>query len=101
MYLVREVFIAKPGHAGEFAELMKKEMTSDPKFKGYVLLDMVTNYNKIVCEYEIESLAAWESMMMKYRKEAKDKQSEEKKDNKPPKYTELYLTGKREIYKIL
>jgi len=96
MYLVREVFIAKPGHAGEFAEISKKEMANFPGFKGYVLLDMVTDYNKIVVEYEIESLDAFEKMMTSYKKD----QAKAKK-KKPSKYTELYQTGKREIYKIL
>lgn len=96
MYIVREVFIAKPGHAGELAQMMKKEMDSGKGFKGHVLLDMVTEYNKIVVEYEIESLAAFEKIMTDYKKEqAKTKSA------KPPKYTELYQRGKREIYRIV
>ncbi|MBI2498843.1 hypothetical protein HYV88_01215 [Candidatus Woesearchaeota archaeon] len=95
-YLVREVFIAKPGHAGEFAQMMKKEMDNWKGFKGHVLLDMVTNYNKIVVEYEISSLAEFEKMMVDFKKtQAKVK------SKRPPKYTELYQTGKREIYRIL
>lgn len=97
MYIVRETFIAKPGHAGELAQLMKEEMKHWKGFKGYVLLDMVTDYNKIVVEYEINSLAEFEKMMMDYKKE----QARTKKNNKPPKYTELYQTGKREIYRIV
>ena len=95
-YLVREIFIAKPGHAGELAKMMKEEMKKWPNFKGYILLDMVTNYNKIVIEYEISSLAEFEKMMDDFKKE----QGKEKSNN-PPKYTELYQTGKREIYRIL
>ena len=68
MYIVRETFIAKPGHTGEFAQLMKSDMASWDDFKGHVLLDMVTDYNKIVVEYEIESLAAFEKMMTNMKK---------------------------------
>lgn len=97
MYIVRETFIAKPGHAGEFAKLMKKEMGEWKGFKGYVLLDFVTNYNKIEIEYEISSMAEFESMMTDYKKE----QTKSKKDDKPPAYTQLYETGKREIFKVV
>lgn len=97
MYIVRETFIAKPGHAGELAKLMKKEMESWKKFRGQVLLDMVTDYNTIVVEYEIKNLAEFEKMMTAHKKS----QSKTKKSNKPPKYTELYQTGKREIFRIV
>ena len=97
MYIVRETFTAKPGQAGELAQLMKKEMANWPGFKGHILLDFVTNYNQIVVEYEIESLAAFEKMMAGHKKE----QAKTKKTNRPPKYTELYQTGKREIFKIV
>ena len=96
MYIVRETFIAKPGHAGELARLMKKEMASWKDFKGQVLLDFITDYNKIVVEYEIKSLADFEKMMGDFKKtQAKTK------TKKPPKYTELYQRGKREIYRIV
>jgi hypothetical protein len=95
-YLIREVFIAKPGHAGELAQMMKKEMDNWKDFEGHVLLDMVTSYNKIVIEYKINSLAEFEKMMTDHKKaQAKSKSKQ------PPKYTQLYLTGKREIYRIL
>ena len=99
MYIVRETFTAKPGHAGELAQMMKKEMASWEGFKGHVLLDMVTDYNQIVVEYEINSLSDFEKMMMK-EKEAQKKKSGDGKTT-PPKYTELYQTGKREIFRIV
>lgn len=97
MYIIRETFIAKPGHAGELAQLMKDEMGQWQGFDGYVLLDMVTDYNTIVIEYKVKSLADFEAMMSDHKKE----QSKTKKKNKAPKYTELYLTGKREIFRIV
>ncbi len=69
MYLIREVYIAKPGHAGEFAELMKAEMASWKDFKGHVLLDFATEYNKIVVQYEIDSLANFENMFLEHWKQ--------------------------------
>lgn len=100
MYIVRETFIAKPGHAGALADLMKSEMASDPNFKGRIMLDMVTDYNKIVMEYEINSLADFDKIMSDYKKaQAKEKKTKKKKTG--PDYKEMYLTGKREIYRIV
>lgn len=97
MYIVRETFIARPGHAGELADLMKKDMESWDGFKGKILLDMVTDYNTIVIEYEIGSLVEFENMMSDFKKQ----QTKEKKNTKPPKYTELYQTGRREIFRVV
>src|SRR4051812_25732029 len=96
MIIIRETFIAKPGHAGEFARLMKEEMKQWKEFKGYVLLDMVTDYNTIVVEYEMESLADFEKMMVSHKKD-----QDKMKDKNPPPYTQLYQTGKREIFKVV
>lgn len=97
MYLIRETFIAKPGYAGKLAKMMKEEMAKMPGFKGYVMIDAVTDYNKIVVEAELESLAKFEQDMMAYEKE------KAKKDPSapPPEYTQYYLKGKREIFKVL
>ncbi len=96
MFIVRETFTAKPGHAGELAKMMSAEMKKIPGFKGHILLDFVTDYNKIVCEYEIASMAEFEKSMVDYKKD-----QAKQKSKKPPKYTEMYLTGKREIFKIV
>lgn len=98
MYIVTETYIAKPGYAGKLAAMMKEEMAKDKSFKGKVMLDLVTNYNKIVVEYELESLAEFEKGMAEYQLK---KQQLKKKNSKPPEYTQYYLTGKREIYRIL
>ena len=97
MFIVRETFTAKPGHAGPLAQMMKKEMANWPDFKGHVLLDFVADYNQIVIEYEIASLADFEKMMADFKKG----QAKSTKKKKPPAYTELYQTGKREIFQIV
>ena len=95
-YIIRETFIAKPGYAGELARLTSDEMKKWKGFKGKVLLDFVTDYNTIVVEYEMESLAEFEKMMDGHKKE-----QNKAKNKKPPHYTTLYQTGKREIFKIV
>ena len=97
MYIVRETFIAKPGHAGKFARMMKEEMDKWKDFKGYVMLDAVTDYNKIVVEYELASLTDFENEMKKM-----DAEKAKKDDNAPPpEYTQYYLKGKREIFRVM
>lgn len=96
MFIIRETFIAKPGHAGEFAKLMKAEMAGWEDFKGYVMLDVATNYNTIVVEYEMPNLSDFENMLTSHKKE-----QAKVKTIKPPAYTQLYDTGKREIFRIV
>lgn len=99
MLLVREVFIAKPGHAGELSKMMKENMKGMPAMmNAKVMLDSVTDYNKIVVEYEIESLTAFDQMM---NQEKAKQQSKKPAKTSGPKYTDLYLTGKREIFRII
>ncbi len=96
MYIVRETYIAKPGYAGKLAKMMKDEMAKWQGFKGYIMLDVVTDYNKIVIEYELNSLADFEKDM-----QAMQKQKEEKPSDTPPEYTQYYLKGRREIFRVL
>jgi hypothetical protein len=99
MLLVREVFIAKPGSAGALANMMKENMKGMPGFmNAKVMLDSVTDYNKIVIEYEVESLTAFEEMG---KKEKELRAAKKPAKTKGPKYTDLYLTGKREIFRII
>lgn len=94
MLVYREIFVAKPGQASKLAKLMKEVMTADPNFKGRVMTDMIGNYNTVVVEGEVESLAAWEKSMQEMM-------------NMPPEiaekmknYTDMYQTGRREIWRI-
>ncbi len=94
MIKVREVFTTKPGMASKFAKMMKEVMVMPGKVE--VMTDLVGNYNTVVIEHEMASLADFEKMMAQHGKEmkAEDKQ-------KMAGYTDMYLTGRREIYRIL
>src|SRR3990167_3158291 len=98
MFIVREVLIAKPGSAGKLAKLMKESMKLMPSThkKSTVMLDFVTDFNKIVVEHETESLAEFEKEMNDYKKNPDPRMVEMMKG-----YTDLYLTGYREIYKVV
>ena len=96
MYLIRNVFIAKPGSAGKLAKLMKEvaQAMNDPSAKVY--LDFVTDFNKIVMEHQVPSLGDYEKNMDEFKKKTSPELAEKMKN-----YTELYQTGYREIYKIV
>jgi hypothetical protein len=94
MLIVRETFVAKPGQASKLAKLMKEMFEADPNFKGRVMTDMVGNYNTVVAESEVESLAEWEKYM-----ENMPEMSDDLKE-KMKNYTDMYLTGKREIWRV-
>jgi hypothetical protein len=92
MIIVREVFTAKPGNASKLAKMFRKVMP-----EARVMTDLIGRYNTVVMEWEAESLSAFEQKMEEYKsgKMSKD-QAEEMKH-----YTEMYLTGKREIYQVV
>jgi hypothetical protein len=96
MYLIREIFTAKPGNASKLAKLMKKM----PGPKGRIMTDMVGPYNTVVAEFEVKSLAEWEKEMEGYKSgkgmEGVDPELAKEMSN----YTEMYLTGRREIFQI-
>ena len=93
MLVIREIFVAKPGMASKLAKQFK-EMTADmPGQKTRVMTDMVGNYNTVIMEMEIESLAAFEKEMEKYSKAPKQ-------EKEMASHTEMYLTGKREIFRL-
>jgi len=95
MFIVREVMIAKPGSAGKLAKMMK-EMSEMWGGKTKVMLDFVTDFNKIVFEHEVESLADFEKEMDEWKKNASPEMKEKMKG-----YTDLYQSGKREIYRVV
>lgn len=93
MIVVREVFICKPGMASKLAKMWKEEM---PKMK--IMTDLVGGYNTVVAETEYEDLSGWEADMKKYMDESSKAISGKKAVG--PNYTDMYLEGRREIYRI-
>lgn len=96
MYIVREIFTAKPGQAGKLAKMFKK--MNMPRAR--VMTDMVGPYNTVVTEIEVESLAEWEQQMKDYKAGKPDPNMTPELEKEMKNYTEMYLTGRREIYQI-
>lgn len=99
MLIIREVLTAKPGQASKLAKLCKKVFGGDPTAR--VMTDMVGNYNTVVIETQVNNLAEFEKQMEEYKSGKPDPKMDPKVAEEMSKYTEMYLTGRREIFQIL
>jgi hypothetical protein len=99
MLVIREVFIAKPGQASKLAKLFKRGFPADPNTR--VMTDLVGDYNTVVIEMQVETLAEFERQMEEYKSGKPDPKMDPKVAEEMSKYTEMYLTGRREVFQIL
>ena len=94
MIVVRNCFIAKPGNASKLAAMLK-EAASVAKFSKYrVLTDITGDFNRVVLEYEAANVSEFEAKM-------KDYYTNENFREKMKGYTDLWITGSREILQIV
>ena len=93
MLIIRNSFTAKPGHAGKLIAQMKEVAAAGGLKNLRVLTDVTGDFNQVVMEHEVDSLAEFEALLQRYMS---DPQVREKSKG----YTELWLTGKREIFRI-
>ena len=93
MIVVRNCFVAKPGQASTLAALFKEAAATARIPKHRVLTDLTGGFNRVVLEYEAENLGAFEERMREYstNQEFRDKMKG---------FTDLYITGTREILQI-
>ena len=98
MILVHDIFVCKPGNASKLAKLFKEIMTmhTNPELVN-ILTDMTGQYNRVIMVSQYDSLAAYEEAFKKYMNPTPEMQEAMKKMDG---YTDLYLSGSREIYKI-
>lgn len=94
MIVVRNTFIAKPGSASKLAKLFKDAASAVKIAKFRVMTDMIGDFNTVVLEFEGETMQDFEAQMHQY--ESDPTYREQLKG-----YTDLYLTGKREIFKVV
>lgn len=94
MLIVRNSFIAKPGQAGRLAAQLK-EMASAGNLRNVrVMTDVIGDFNHVVMEHEVESVSQFEELMTRY---SSDPQAREKAKG----YTELWSTGRRELFRVV
>ena len=97
MIIVHDIFICKPGNASKLAKLFKEVMAGNADLVN-VMTDMTGDFNKVVMVTKYESLTAYEQSFQKYMQGTEElKEMKEKMKD----YHELYLTGSREIYRVV
>ncbi len=94
MLIVREYFTAKPGQAGKLAAMMKEVMQIAAPGKCRVLTDLTGEFNRVIMENEVENLAEAEARLKEYASNPAWK-------SKMTGYTELWISGGREILRVV
>lgn len=96
MIIVHDIFVCKPGMASKLAKMFKEGMAGGGE-QVYIMTDMTGEYNKVVMVTTYENLAAYEKSFEKYMHPDEEmKKSQEKMAG----YHDMYLTGRREIYRV-
>jgi hypothetical protein len=94
MIIVRNSFIARPGQASKLAAQLKEMAAAGELPNHRVLTDMTGEFNRVVMEYEVESVAQFEETFKKY---SSDPVIREKAKG----YTDLWTTGSRELLRVV
>ena len=93
MIVIRNCFIAKPGHASKLAAQLKEAAAASKVGKYRVLTDLTGDFNRVILEYEAENVSGFESAMKDY---ASNSAFREKMKG----YTDLWVSGSREILQV-
>jgi hypothetical protein len=94
MIVVRNCFVAKPGNASKLAAQVKEAAAAMKMLKYRVLTDLTGEFNRVILEYEAENVGEFESRMRDYT-------TNQEFRAKMAGYTDLYITGSREILQIV
>ena len=90
MIIVRNIFVAKPGNASKLAAQFKAAAKAANMPRHRVLTDLTGELNRVVLEYEVETIADFETQL-------KDYATNETMRSAMKGYTELYITAYREL----
>ncbi|MHB1048627.1 MAG: hypothetical protein ACYC09_01005 [Bacteroidota bacterium] len=99
MLIVRDIFTAKPGQASKLAKLCKKTFGVESNVR--VMTDFVAEFNTVVVETEIQKLAEFERHMEEHASGKPEPRIDPKTMEELSKYTDMYVTGRREIFRII
>ena len=96
MIIVHDIFICKPGNASKVAKLFKEVMADNNELVD-IMTDLSGPFNKVVMVSKFDSLAGFEESWKKYEQNTDEMK---KMREKMAGYTDMYLSGSREIYKV-
>lgn len=94
MIIVRNTFTAKPAHAGKLVAQMKEVTAAGNLRNCRIMTDLSGEFNTVVMEHEVESLAEFEEVIRRYMSDPAVRE-------KAAGYTDHWLTGKRELFKVV
>jgi hypothetical protein len=90
MLIVRNCFVAKPGSASKLAAQLKAAAATANIPRHRILTDLTGDFNRVVLEFEIENIGQFAERLNDYQTNAAFRE-------KMKGYTDLYITGTREI----
>ncbi len=93
MFVVRNRFTAKPGCAGKLATQLKSAAAAFALPNARILTDVIGEFNQVVMEFTAESISEIEKRMQ-------ETMTSDTYREKMAGYTELWITGSREILKV-
>ena len=96
MIIVHDIFICKPGNASKLAKKFKEAMQGSTEMM-HIMTDMTGQYNRVIMVSQYANLTAYEKSWEKYKEESEEMK---KMSELMAGYTEMYLTGSREIYQV-
>jgi heme-degrading monooxygenase HmoA len=96
MSIVHDIFICKPGNASKLAKIFKEVMSGNSELVN-IMTDMTGQFNRVIIVTKYDSLTAHEQSWDKYKENSEEMK---KMQEKMAGYTEMYLTGSREIYQV-
>lgn len=94
MFIIRNTFIAKPGSAGKLATQLKEAVAAFEMPGARILTDVTGDFNRVVMEHTAENLAEFEKRMQ-------DTMGSQLYRERMAGYTELWITGSREILRVV
>jgi hypothetical protein len=90
MLIIRNCFVAKPGHASKLATQLKAAAATANIPRHRILTDLTGDFNRVVLEFEVENIAQFEERMKDYETNTAFRE-------KMKGYTDLWVSGTREI----
>ena len=94
MIIVHDIFVCKPGNASKLAKMFKEAMADRKNVS--VMTDVTGEFNRVVLASWYENIVGWDKEMQSYMNPTPEMKAAMEKMKG---YTDLYLTGSREIYR--
>ena len=96
MIIVHDTFVCKPGNASKLAKKFKDAMQGSPELIN-IMTDMTGQYNRVIMVSQYDNLISYEKSWEKYKA---DTEEMKKMSEAMAGYTDMYLTGSREIFQV-